>query len=355
VDVAVAGAGPAGSACAISLRERTPSLSVALIEASRFDAARAGESLSPAARPLLDRLGVLGAFLDARHAEVYGTSASWGAASPEDNDYIFHARGPGWHLERARFDAMLAGHAAARGATLMTGASVRNAHRDETGEWRLDLAGGGEVAARFLVDATGDAVIARRFCGARPVISDRLVSFGRFFDDRSDSDRRTIVEAFADGWWYTAAVPEGRRFVACMTDGPAARRLRLRDTAYWTRLLEAMPLVGRIAHGAQPSGPIVARACGSQRLDAAAGSDWLAAGDAASRFDPLSSQGITKALRSGVFASYAIGDALAGGDSRGLRRYHRFIHAEFEGYLRARAQVYHQERRWPRSEFWSTR
>lgn len=355
VDVAVVGAGPAGSACAISLRDRTPSLSVALIEASRFDAPRAGESLSPAARPLLDRLGVLGAFLAAKHAEVYGTSASWGAESPEDNDYIFHARGPGWHLERARFDAMLAGHAAARGATLMTGAAVGSVRRDETGGWRLDLAGGGGIAARFLVDATGDAMIARRFCGARVVISDRLVSFGRFFDDRSGSDRRTVVEAFADGWWYTAAVPGERRFVACMTDGAAARRLRLRDTGCWTRLLDTMPLVASIARGAQPSGTIVARACGSQRLDVAAGSDWLAAGDAASRFDPLSSQGITKALRSGVFASYAIGDALAGGDGRGLRRYQRFIDAEFEGYLRARAQVYHQERRWPRSEFWSTR
>jgi flavin-dependent dehydrogenase len=356
VDVAVVGAGPAGSACAISLRDRTPSLSVALIEASNFDAPRAGESLSPAARPLLDRLGVLGAFLAAKHAEVHGTSASWGDASPEDNDYIFFARGPGWHLERARFDAMLAEHAAARGATLMTGAAVRGVRRDDDDHaWRLDLAGGGEVAARFLVDATGDATIARRFCGARAVISDRLVSFGRFFDDRSDSDRRTIVEAFADGWWYTAAVPGQRRFVACMTDGAAARRLRLGDTECWTRLLETMPLVGGVARGAQPSGPIVARACGSQRLDVAAGSDWLAAGDAASRLDPLSSQGITKALRGGVFASYAIGDALAGGDGRGLRRYHRFIHAEFEGYLRARAQIYHRERRWPRSEFWSTR
>jgi flavin-dependent dehydrogenase len=97
------------------------------------------------------------------------------------------------------------------------------------------------------------------------------------------------------------------------------------------------------------------RACDSQRLEPAAGADWIAAGDAASRFDPLSSQGITKALRSGVFASYAIGDQLAAGDNRGLRRYDRFIHSEFLHYLRTRKEVYRGEQRWPQNEFWSER
>jgi 2-polyprenyl-6-methoxyphenol hydroxylase-like FAD-dependent oxidoreductase len=219
----------------------------------------------------------------------------------------------------------------------------------------LDLADGRTVAARFLADTTGSAAVATRFCGARAVAFDHLVSFGRFLDDASVADPRTIVEAFEDGWWYTAALPGQRRFVACMTDSAVARRLRLRDAACWTRLLDEMPLVGRIARAANACGPIVARACGSQRLDGAAGADWIAAGDAASRFDPLSSQGITKALRSGVFASYAIGDRLTGGDSRGIRRYERFIRSEFEGYLRTRTQVYRDEQRWPQSEFWSTR
>jgi 2-polyprenyl-6-methoxyphenol hydroxylase-like FAD-dependent oxidoreductase len=351
-DAAIIGAGPAGSACATALRTRMPSLSVALIEASHFDTPRAGETLSPAARPLLEHLGVLDAFRAGGHAEVHGTTASWGNTSPHDNDYIFHARGPGWHLDRARFDAMLAENAATRGATLMTGAAVSNARRDDDG-WTVDLADGRTIAARFLADASGSGAIARRFCGARNVVVDHLVSFGRFFDDDTSTDPRTIVEAFADGWWYTAALPGKRRFVACMTDSNVARRLQLRDEASWTRLLETMPVTGSIARHA--SGPIVARACGSQRLETAAGADWIAAGDAASRFDPLSSSGITKALRSGVFASYAIGDQLANGDNRGLRRYDRFIHSEFLHYLRTRTEIYRDEQRWPQNEFWSER
>jgi flavin-dependent dehydrogenase len=249
---------------------------------------------------------------------------------------------------------MLAEEAAARGAALLQGTAVSVVRRVDRG-WELDLADGQTIAARFVADTTGSATIARRFCGARAVAFDHLVSFGRFFDHDASADPRTVVGAFADGWWYTAALPGGRRFVACMTDGAVARRLRLRDAACWTRLLQEMPLVGGIAEGAKASGPIVARACGSQRLEVAAGADWIAAGDAASRFDPLSSQGITKALRSGVFASYAIGDWLLAGETRGLRRYDRFIRSEFDGYLRTRAQVYGHEQRWPQSEFWSTR
>ena len=354
VDVAIAGAGPAGSACAISLRTHAPSLSVALIEGSRFDASRQGETLSPAARPILDHLGVFPAFRAAGHPEVYGTSAAWGKAAPQDNDFLFHARGPGWHLDRTRFDAMLAGQAVAGGATLSLGAALCNARRID-GEWQLELADGRTVAARFLVDATGGGAVATRSCGARAVAFDHLVSFGRFIDDVPSADPRTIVEAFVDGWWYTAALPGHRRFVACMTDGTVARRLRLRDATCWTQLLGEMPLVGRVVRAAKMSGPIVARACGSQRLDVVAGADWISVGDAASRFDPLSSQGITKALRSGVFASYAIGDRLTRGDSQGIRRYGRFIRAEFDAYLRTRAQMYRDEQRWPQSEFWRSR
>jgi flavin-dependent dehydrogenase len=57
-----------------------------------------------------------------------------------------------------------------------------------------------------------------------------------------------------------------------------------------------------------------------------AGDSWLAVGDAASTFDPLSSQGIVKVLRSGVCASYAIADPLTGGIDPGLAGYRRNVH-----------------------------
>ena len=96
------------------------------------------------------------------------------------------------------------------------------------------------MSARFIVDATGGtAAVARRF-GARFVEADQLIGIARFFESGGD-DPRTLVEAFEDGWWYTAGLPDGRRIIACMTDADLARSMRLRETEEWSRRLDAMP------------------------------------------------------------------------------------------------------------------
>jgi flavin-dependent dehydrogenase len=337
-DVAIAGGGPAGCATALSLRAHAPSLRVVLVEASGYDSVRIGETLPPLARPLLEHLGVWEAFCAQGHREVFGTAAAWGGATPLPNDFLFATAGNGWHLDRNAFDRMLATEAERRGVRLSLHTRWEESRR----------------AARFVVDATGTAQLARRR-GARFVAVDRLVGFTRFFASDLCADPRTLVEAFADGWWYTAGLPDGGRVAACLTDAPLARRMRLADAGEWNGRLAAMPVIGAMLRGACPRGPVVVRPAQSRHLAPVAGDDWLAVGDAAAGFDPLSSQGIAKALRSGIFASYAIGDLLTRGDDTGLRRYRRFVRAELASYLAARAKHYRAEGRWAGKEFWESR
>ncbi|MFL5801049.1 MAG: NAD(P)/FAD-dependent oxidoreductase, partial [Roseiflexaceae bacterium] len=105
---------------------------------------------------------------------------------------------------------------------------------------------------------------------------------------------------------------------------------------------------------AEPRTPPRLYAAHSQRLDTIAGVGWLAVGDAAATFDPLSSQGIFKALRSGILAAYAIGDYFNGVHA-GLERYEAWIAREFEAYLDTRRDYYGRERRWADSPFWRRR
>jgi flavin-dependent dehydrogenase len=353
VDVVIVGAGPAGSATALSLRAHAPALSVLLIEASRFELPRIGETLPPAARPILEHLGVWDAFSAQPHRKVYGTAAAWGRAALAANDFIYFPASTGWHLERTAFDSLLA-HAAQRaGATLVLGTRVRGAACD-AGQWRISLSTGGAVGARFAVDATGAAGTLARGCGARHVEADRLMGVAGLFD-RGDGDPRLLVEAFEHGWWYTAALPGDRRIVACMTDADLARRLRLNDSAMWHRHLAATSVIAKIAHAGAVLEPFIVRAASSRRIDRPAGKRWLAVGDCASRFDPLSSQGIAKALRGGTFAAYAIADLLVRKDDSGLRRYTRHVAEEFGSYARTRGAYYREEQRWPQSEFWRRR
>ncbi|MBV9772919.1 MAG: FAD-dependent oxidoreductase [Gemmatimonadetes bacterium] len=354
IDVLIAGGGPGGCAAAMTLRAHAPGLSVVLAEASEYAGPRIGETLSPAAGRVLDHLGVWEAFRAQGHREAYATAAAWGSPVPYDNDFLFAARGTGWHLDRAAFDALLAREAEARGVTVLRGARVRDARREDGG-WRVALAPGGELRARFLVDATGARASLARRCGARSRAVDRLAGFVRFFRDGGGSDPRTLVEAFADGWWYTAPLPGGGRVAACMTDSDLGRGLGAAEPDGWERLLASAPRVGDALHGAGADGSVVVRAARSRRLEPAAGEGWLAVGDAASTFDPLSSQGVLKALRSGTFAAYAAGDLLAKGDPAGMERYHSFVADEFAGYLRIRARYYAEESRWPERPFWRRR
>jgi 2-polyprenyl-6-methoxyphenol hydroxylase-like FAD-dependent oxidoreductase len=367
VDVAIVGGGPGGCATALSLHAYAPSLSVALIEASSYEEPRLGETLPPVGRRLLEHLGVWEAFQLQPHQPLYGTAAAWGTPDVREHPFIYSTRGAGWHLDRRAFDACLAQQMVQRGVTLLRATRVRDLtpQPEPAVGWRLHLESSESsesmaavtpaLDARVVVDATGRTAMVARRLGGRCLGSDRLVALTRLFDQRETGDPRTLVETFRDGWWYTARLPGDQRIVCCMTDADIARSLCLHEQTVWSRLLSSMDHVSGALRNASPMGPIVTRAVGSRLLDPVAGDGWLAVGDAASMFDPLSSQGIVKALRSGIFASYAIADLLSERDLTGMTRYAAYVQAEFEAYARTYTKYYGEERRWPDSLFWKRR
>jgi flavin-dependent dehydrogenase len=352
-DVAIIGGGPAGAATAISLRQHAPALSVLLIEASRYDTHRIGETLPPPTRSLLEHLHLWKDFGNLGAREVHATSAIWGAAKPVSNEFFLAPANIGWHVERAAFDAMLAHAAGACGAELRRGSAVRSMQWSGR-DWKLSLADGSMVGARFIVDATGGSAVFARRLGARITAVDRLIGITKFFQS-SSPEPGVLVEAFEHGWWYTAGLPNGKRITGCITDADLARRMRLGDSEEWWRRLAATSHVRTFTAGSEPCSPLIIRSTATQLLKPLVTEHWLAVGDAAARFDPLSSQGILKALRSGIFASYAIGDWLTRADDAGLRRYGRFVNEEFKSYCAIREKYYREEQRWPESEFWARR
>ncbi len=358
-DVAIVGGGPAGTATALALAHA--GLSSVVLEASHYERVRIGETLPPSARVPLAQLRAWERFVGSHHTPSPGNVSAWGRDDLYEQQFIFNADGDGWHLDRARFDAMLASEAEHAGVCVHRGARLHScAATSPGGDWQLTVAIEGvsrRLLTGFLVDASGRASVQARHLGARRVVYDGLVGVAALCPSNAVRDGHgamTLVEACDLGWWYSAALPNRQLIVVFMTDAdlwPCHRRGALDR---WRRqLARTSHTRARIADLSFDTSLRVATARTS-RLDRLAGPGWLAVGDAAQTFDPLSSQGITSALRSGLAAASAIVEC-AEGDADALLRYQQQAQIEFDDYLSARFIHYARERRWPESAFWQRR
>ena len=373
---------------------------------------RIGESIPPAATPLLRRLGLHREVEDGTHLVCPGSISLWNGDRPGHNDFMLDVIGRGYHLDRAAFDRQLLTasersgavvHHAARltrvrpriGMVIADGGAVtpgradgppenspenspenqpENQPENPSGNRRdgcgylldLSLSGRGRAdsvfAADFVIDATGGpAAFARRIGVARNILDD-VVFHCAFFDLPSGCDlvSHTLVEAVADGWWYAARLPGHRLIVTFCTDMETTRHLACAEADIWhgllrrTRWLKTVLPDSVTGAGTLPA-RIVTRAAPSALLSAVCGDDWLAVGDAASQYDPITSAGITKALMHGEVAGQAAARRLAGGDREGLRAYQRRVFDDFLNFTRVRRHLYGSETRFPDAPFWRRR
>ena len=350
-DVVIVGAGPAGAVTAINL---APFRRVLMVERRVEVAPRVGESLVPAARRLFADMGLLESFLQEQHEPWYGNRSVWGSSEPEERDFLRDPDGHGWHLDRPRFESWLHTRAQERGAELLSPATLDGLQRrDEAWIVRFKTDKDPiEVTARFVIDAGGQSAPLVRKLGLRSRVLENLVCcyvYGR--DQATGARGLTYVEAVRNGWFYTAPIPQDRRILAFHTD--ADLHDKRHGVIEW---LEEAPELATLltSVGFCPDGETFITSARSAVLDPAAGEGWLAVGDAAISFDPLSSQGLFNALFTGLAAAEAV-DSYLNGNRLSLTQYHQTIGAIFDAYQQKLAASYAAERRWPDAPFWQRR
>lgn len=351
-DAAIVGGGPAGATVALCLARR--GWRVCLFEATRFDGERYGETLPPEVNPLLRELGVFDEFRALAPLESPGIVSIWGGP-PSEQDYLCNRHGPGWHVDRNRFDQMLCRQAAAAGATWFEGCRAGVAGdigKNDRARWSV-----GEIAARVLVDASGRNGLRigrdgqRIGGGGQRETEDRLLAIvlRLIHPGGAPPDERTYVETTPDGWWYSAPLPQGETIAMFFTDCDLYTR---EGIAIEEQLSQASLTRGRML-GAQAVATRTVYASSSCRK-AIAGEAWLAVGDSASSYDPLSGMGIVKALRQATNAAIAA-DGFLRGETGLLADYAALIRREFDAYVLERRAHYAAERRWTGREFWDKR
>ncbi|MCV2489177.1 NAD(P)/FAD-dependent oxidoreductase [Geodermatophilus sp. YIM 151500] len=354
VDVLVIGGGPAGAATSVALARR--GRSVTLVARPPGRGPRLGETVPAGIVTTLARLGLWRAFLADGHLPSAGTVACWGGLTPFERDALFDPYGCGWHLDRARFEATLLATAEDAGVDVRAG-TVRDCTPDGDG-WTVRVTGPlpATVRAGWVADASGRAARVARTRGAGRLRCDRLVGLARFArtpDGGEDTDTRTVVEATEAGWWYVAPLPGGRAVAVLFTDADLLPRDPGGRTRCWTDLLATTRLARDRLGGASDLSPLRAAPADSGVLAPPCGRRWVAVGDAAQTWDPLSGRGIATAMASAPAAAEVL--VARHPDTVALDCYARQVRDVFGAYLRERAVQYGRERRWVHSPFWQRR
>jgi flavin-dependent dehydrogenase len=328
--------------CALAIALARAGYSVLMLERELIPVRQPGESLPPEVRVPLAALGVWGTFLTDGHRPALGNRAVWGTDIGRSKDFLFNPYGNGWHIDRTRFDVMLQQAAEAAGAVMHRGTSRIDASRED-GLWRLswrDRFGWRTGMARFIADATGRARGLARRLGVAVRRYDRLIGWAGCIPQFGPPEPTTLVEAEPRGWWYSVPLPSAQHMLAFMSDPGASPS-------------ENFPphILLRVGNGAwKPRAAPADSSC----LVETAGAGWVAVGDAAAAHDPLSAQGIVRALASGLRAAEAVALALAG-RGQALERYAEMQTRAYEAYLAQRRNYYRAETRWPMHSFWHRR
>jgi flavin-dependent dehydrogenase len=308
-----------------------------------------GETLPAAALRLLRSVGLRAPSASGRHVTIGGNLWAWGSPELHATDFLRDPDGPGWRLDRESFDTELRDQAFESGTVAKQAqltASVRQGDR-----WLIEFDDGTYVSARWLIDATGRrAALARKFGAKRRRDAPLVAIYARGEPDAGFLLDRTLVEAVPNGWWYAARLPSGSPLAGFHIHPRDVARVRNQPEA-WRRALDETDHLAPLLRSVRFHRPLRPLEAGGARMDRFTGEGWIACGDAALSFDPISSQGIFSALHGGMSAAQAV-IAAEGGDRLAFEAYTVRLENIRRIYLARWHSLYGSETRWPGEPFW---
>ena len=180
-DVAIAGGGPAGAVAAMMLARA--GVRVILLEKATHPRFHIGESFLPYNLVLLQQLGLEPALRRLPHVRKFGAELAMGDGK-RSTTFVF----PEWwspstetfNIERAVFDHMLLCEARKSGADVREQTAVKQILKLTDGDVRLETEAG-DIRAKYLIDASGQATLVGRHLGTRSNVPEKHLNNVAYF------------------------------------------------------------------------------------------------------------------------------------------------------------------------------
>jgi menaquinone-9 beta-reductase len=285
-DVAIVGGGPAGSSCAAVCAQA--GLKTLLLERTQFPRDKVcGDCLNPAARPVLERLGVADRVLQLNHSAL--KQVEFIDRSGCVLSVPLPAKGrQEIALKRSDFDSLLLARAIELGATVLQEHPLLSVESREP--WKLKTPNG-HFEAKILVAADGRNSTVAHLCGVLKSAPPDRIGMQTHLSRPKNFDDKVTLQFLPEGYCGMAAVgPE--TINVCLVAKPQEMRA-LKAWAINQFALDAK-------HEWRSISPLSRKAL-SPRHGA-----LLLAGDAARVVEPFTGEGITYALLSGELAGRSI-------------------------------------------------
>ena len=348
------GAGPAG--CAAALQLKSNGHDVAILNVGKTSGYQAVESIDAGIKDLLNKLNIDQSCFQKFHLPAYETISLWNGHVPIPKNAVFNANGHGWNLDKNIFNEQLQNACKNKGIPIVE-VDKLNIEHEPMGGWSINCmidSGSVFLSCVFLVDCTGrNRLLVKKL--AIPVLKyDALIAINAIYHaNTKEPPMASFIESAENGWWYSAALPQGKRVVSFFTNAKtAAFKNAIVYHNFSQNLLATKLLSAEINHYVPDGGTLHIRYANSEIATTLFGNDWICTGDAAATFDPLSSQGIGTALWAGISAASAVSNFIGSGKKTVLDQFAIDYHALFQKYLVQRSKYYQQINKWPKSNFW---
>lgn len=347
-DVIILGSGISGLVLSTLLkREKVKHIVLDRIQKQKTMAL--AETLPPSALVLLEELNLLAVFEATAIRKTYGYHSLWGNTQLQTTDFFYS--------NPFKFGLKLNKQATLDVLKKEVGDSVlsyNQMHEIKRADAEICVTirqnkAQQTIKGKWIVDATGRNRALLHSLNIPIKDHDDIMAFSCHLPK---TDHPTLIhdvytESFAQGWGIVSALSEQKQVMTLFTRKSNGIHQNLSQYDYWNEILaDTLYLKDFLAE--KPPIQIIGKKANSSAPQAFSSNNWIAIGDAAFTFDPLSSHGITNAIYTAKKALQLITDPAYNSD-----QHQADFHEIFSAYLTSKNGMYQQEQRWPEEAFWN--
>lgn len=306
-DIAICGAGPAGSTCALALKNS--GLNVVLIDKAIFPRYKiCGDAVSSVAKRVLRQINPQYE-TELLQFEPKACIKKAKLYSPKFESLEIEFSKIGYCIKRVDFDNWLFNLATRenKALTLLMGNAIKDIEQQEYFNIKFD--NGKQISARFLIACDGaHSIAAKKIANIKVNRKHYSGAVRQYYQNvaglKADALEVYFLKDYLPGYFWIFPLPNNQANVGfgMLSDTIAKNKIDLKKSL--NRIIHQIPEVARRFKNAHPLEDIkgFGLPLGSKKYNIS-GNGYMLCGDAAALIDPFSGEGIETAMESGKFAA----------------------------------------------------